>query len=111
MSIQDPTIIEVDATGKWKALKAGTTEVTIMYSWSDETMKKLAEKYPGYDFSMKEMAQVINVTISEKTTGSTKPAGKQLPATNEASTNMTWIIGMMILGLAVVGWYKKESVN
>ncbi|EOH95756.1 LPXTG-domain-containing protein cell wall anchor domain [Enterococcus moraviensis ATCC BAA-383] len=117
VSIQDPTIIEVDTTGKWKALKAGTTEVTIMYSWSDETMKKLAEKYPGYDFSMKEMAQVIKVTISEKTTGSTKPVGttkptgKQLPATNETSTNMTWIIGMMILGLAVVGWYKKESVN
>lgn len=116
-AIQDPSIIEVDAAGKWTALKAGTTEFTVTYNWSDETMKKLAEKYPGYEFSKKETTQVIKVTISENTTGSvkpvgtTKPTGKQLPATNDSSTNGFWITGLFLVFLASISWYKKSSMN
>ncbi|MGX7263601.1 hypothetical protein [Enterococcus crotali] len=116
-SIADPSIIEIDAAGKWTALKAGTTDVTITYNWSDETMKKLAEKYPGYEFSTKETAQVIKVTITENTTGSTKPVGttkpvgKQLPATNDASSNSTWMVGVLMLVLVALGWSKREALT
>ncbi|WP_348921472.1 hypothetical protein [Enterococcus rotai] len=116
-SIQDPSIIEVDSAGKWTALKAGTTELSVTYNWSDETMKKLAEKYPGYEFSKKETTQVIKVTISENTTGSTKPSGstkptgKQLPATNDSSTNGTWFTGLFLVCLTTIIWYKRNSLT
>lgn len=116
-SIQDPSIIEVDSAGKWTALKAGTTELSVTYNWSDETMKKLAEKYPGYEFSEKETTQVIKVTISENTTGSTKssgttkPTGKQLPATNDSSTNGTWLTGLFLVCLTTIIWYKRNSLT
>ncbi|MGX7149659.1 cell wall protein [Enterococcus ureasiticus] len=113
--IKDPSIIEIDSAGNWKALKTGTTSFMYTYNWSDETMKKLAEKYPGYEFYVEEGAQVVEVKITENTTGSTKPvgttkpAGKQLPATNDSSTNGTWITGLLLISLTAIGWYKKES--
>lgn len=116
-TVKDPSIIEVDAAGKWKALKAGTTEFTITYSWSSEAMKKLSEKYPGYEFSTKETIQVVKVTISANTAGSTKPVGttkhtgKQLPATNDTSSNLIWITGLFLVFLTVIGWFKKGSLN
>lgn len=114
-SIADPSIIEIDATGKWTALKAGTTEFTIMYNWSDETMKQLAEKYPGYEFSTKEMIQIIEVTIAENTTasakpvGTSKPVGKQLPATNDASSNATCMVGLLMLFVVAAGFKKRVA--
>lgn len=113
--ISDPSIIEIDSAGKWKALKAGTTSFTYTYNWSDETMKKLAEKYPGYEFFVEESAQVVEVKITENTTsstkpiGTTKPVGKKLPATNESSTNMIWLTGLCLVFLTVIGWYKIET--
>ncbi|MBO0473811.1 hypothetical protein IGL98_000144 [Enterococcus sp. DIV0840] len=113
--IKDPSIIEIDSAGNWKALKTGTTSFMYTYNWSDETMKKLAEKYPGYEFYVEEGAQVVEVKITENTTGSTKPVGttkptgKQLPATNDPSTNGTWITGLLLISLTAIGWYKKES--
>ncbi|EOH96775.1 LPXTG-domain-containing protein cell wall anchor domain [Enterococcus haemoperoxidus ATCC BAA-382] len=116
-SIKEPSIIKIDADGKWTALEAGTTSVMFTYSWSDETMKKLAEKYPGYEFYVEEGAQVVEVNITEnkiastKPVGTTKPTGKQLPATNDSSTNLTLVTGLFLVFLTAIGWYKKESLN
>lgn len=110
-SVQDPTIIKVDATGKWTALKAGTTEFTILYNWSDATMKKLTEKYPGYEFSTREIVQSVTVTITEKTINTTKPTGRQLPATNESRSSVTWIIGLVLIVLAVTSWSKRWIIE
>lgn len=115
--IDDPSIIEIDSTGKWKALKAGTTSFMYTYKWSDETMEKLAEKYPGYEFYVEEGTQVVEVKITENTTastkpvGTTKPTGKQLPATNDASTNVILGIGLFLVFITAIGWYKKEALN
>ncbi|MGG5342660.1 LPXTG cell wall anchor domain-containing protein [Enterococcus sp. AZ192] len=117
-SIKDPSIIEIDKDGNWKALKAGTTEFTYTYTWSRETMKQLSEKYPGYEFAIQELAQVVKVTITDgtisstKPAGTTKPTGKQLPATNEAS-QQSWIlaVGLMLLILTLAGWSKKSLTN
>ncbi|ALS02261.1 cell wall protein [Enterococcus silesiacus] len=115
-TINDSSIIEVDSAGNWKALKAGTTSFMYMYNWSDETMKKLAEKYPGYEFYVEEGAQVVEVNITENTTastkpvGTTKPTGKQLPATNDSSTNLTLVTGLFLVFLTAIGWCKKESL-
>ncbi|MHC5228490.1 LPXTG cell wall anchor domain-containing protein [Enterococcus sp. LJL99] len=112
----DESLISIDETGKWTALKAGTTEVTVTYKWSDAVMKQLTDKYPGYEFSTKENALSIKVTITEETmdtTGSsdtTKPAGKSLPATNEKNTAAISFAGIAIILLTIVGWSKKTLV-
>lgn len=81
-------------------------------------MKQLSEKYPGYEFAIQELAQVVKVTITDgtisstKPAGTTKPTGKQLPATNEASQE-SWIlaVGLMLLILTLAGWSKKSLTN
>jgi LPXTG-motif cell wall-anchored protein len=114
-TVKDPSIIEIDANGNWKALKAGTTEFTYTYTWSDETMKLLSEKYPGYEFYTQDNAQVLKVTITDNTTGSTvsggtaKPVGKQLPATNETNSNGVLLAGFIVVLFAVVGFYRKTE--
>ncbi|MFD1901415.1 LPXTG cell wall anchor domain-containing protein [Enterococcus termitis] len=78
-------------------------------------MKLLSEKYPGYEFYTQDNAQVLKVTITDNTTGSTvsggtaKPVGKQLPATNETNSNGVLLAGFIVVLLAAVGFYRKTE--
>ena len=58
--------IEVDSTGKWKALKTAENEKTILeYVFNQDTQDKLNEMYPNEDFSKPFKTEEVNVTFKE----------------------------------------------
>lgn len=46
ITVKDSEILSIDAAGKWKALKAGETQVEVAFVFIDEDMEKLKELYP-----------------------------------------------------------------
>lgn len=61
------SIITLDKNGNWTALKAGNTSLPLNFTYSQDTMDRLAEKFPNTSFLTKEIAQAAIVTIFDGT--------------------------------------------
>ncbi|MBP1043730.1 hypothetical protein I6N95_22125 [Vagococcus sp. BWB3-3] len=62
-TVKDNDVITIDENGHWKALKEGKTTITLTYSYSESTMNELKSKYPNYEFSQREIATLVNVSV------------------------------------------------
>lgn len=97
-------IIEIDENGNWKALKAGTTQVSLNVRLTDESISKIKNNNPFKREAPSSMElQTINVTIAEKDVPAdlNKPndnSKKALPQTSNRLETSYTLIGTIILG-------------
>lgn len=64
-SAESNAVVNVFEDGSWVIVGIGRESVNILYEYSQETLRKLADTYPGYDLAVRDIANVITFEVFE----------------------------------------------
>lgn len=107
--------LSIDELGNWKALKQGSGPLIPAVNLDKTTIAKLEEKNADYDLNI--IAEEINVSIKATGAGGSGSGSnnkqyapvKDLPQTGEEKLRFAGIIGVIVIGLAVVIFFVKKN--
>lgn len=107
--------LSIDELGNWKALKQGSGPLIPAVNLDKTTIAKLEEKNADYDLNI--IAEEINVSIKATGAGGSGSGSnnkqyapvKDLPQTGEEKLRFAGIIGVIVIGLAVIIFFVKKN--
>lgn len=114
--LKDNDFLSIDELGNWKALKAGSGEITPAVILADNTVAALEKEFPEHDLNI--YSETIEVKITETGAGDsgtnkkTYAPVKTLPQTGEQKMKFAGTIGAIIIALAgVIFFFKRKKAN
>ncbi|OJG97626.1 hypothetical protein RV18_GL000694 [Enterococcus termitis] len=110
--VKDNPFIEIQSDGKWKALKAGETQVLPNFIISDESLSKIEAKYPGKPIVKPAMQQLIPVKITDAKVETVTLTYHFSPGSIETEVNSVGMISVGDFeGIPLAGTFKEVKDN